>query len=130
MNTVMKFASAAAVIGALALSNPAVAQTTMQTVELAKVDVQTLSAGFRASKVISTQVLNDKGEAIGTIDDLLVSADGRQPYAVISVGGFLGLGTHLIVVPYYSLKFADKKASLPGATKDSLKMLPEFKYAP
>jgi hypothetical protein len=32
-------------------------------------------------------------------------------------------------VPYNSLKVQDKKMVLPGATKDSLKALPEFKYA-
>ncbi len=46
---------------------------------------------------------------IGKIDDLLVSSDGKQPYAVLSIGGFLGVGTHLVVVPYETLKFAEKK---------------------
>ena len=32
------------------------------------------------------------------IDDLLVTRDGRDPYAVLSIGGFLGIGTHLVVV--------------------------------
>jgi hypothetical protein len=58
-----------------------------------------------------------------------VSADGKQPYAVLSVGGFLGMGTRLVVVPYDTLKFGDKKVMLPGGTKEGLKMLPEFKYA-
>jgi hypothetical protein len=57
-----------------------------------------------------------------------VSPDGKQPYAVLSVGGFLGMGTRLIVVPYDTLTFTDKKVMLPGGTKDGLKMLPEFKY--
>jgi hypothetical protein len=100
-----------------------------QTVEYAKVDVQKLSAGYRASKVIGSNVVNDTNETIGEIDDLLVSPDGKEPYAVLSIGGFLGMGTHLVVVPYDTLKFADKKAVLPGGTKEGLKMLPEFKYA-
>jgi hypothetical protein len=52
-----------------------------------------------------------------------------QPFAVLSVGGFLGMGTKYVVVPYTSLQVRDKKMVLPGATKDSLKALPEFKYA-
>jgi hypothetical protein len=48
---------------------------------------------------------------------------------VLSIGGFLGMGTHLVVVPYDTLKFIDNKVTLPGGTKDGLKMLPEFKYA-
>jgi hypothetical protein len=119
----------AALASVVVLSGPAGAQGTTQTVEVAKVDVQKLSAGYRASKVIGSSVLNDANEAIGKIDDLLVSTDGKAPYAVLSIGGFLGIDTHLIVVPYDSLNLVDNKIVLPGGTKDTLKMLPEFKYA-
>ncbi|MHC2295479.1 hypothetical protein ACVIJW_011414 [Bradyrhizobium barranii subsp. barranii] len=39
------------------------------------------------------------------------------------------MGTHLVVVRYDSLKFADKKIVLPGGSKDGLKMLPAFEYS-
>ncbi len=120
--------ASAAMIGVALLSSRAVAQGTPQTIELAKVDVTTLAAGYRGSKVIGSNVINDADETIGKIDDILVSSDGKQPYAILSIGGFLGMGTHLVVVPYDSLKFADNKVTLPGGTKDGLKMLPEFKY--
>jgi hypothetical protein len=119
----------AALASMVLLSGPAGAQGATQTVEVAKVDVQKLSAGYRASKVIGSSVLNDANEAIGKIDDLLVSTDGKAPYAVLSIGGFLGMDSHLIVVPHDSLNLIDNKIVLPGGTKDSLKMLPEFKYA-
>jgi len=122
------FVGAAAVVIAL-LSVGARAQGTPQTVDLVKVDVTTLAAGYRASKMIGSSVVNDGDETIGKIDDLLVSADGKRPYAVLSIGGFLGMGSHLVVVPYESLKFVDKKVALPGGTIGSLKMLPEFTYA-
>jgi hypothetical protein len=128
MKRVMVLASAA-MIGVALLSGGAGAQVTPQTVDLAKVDVQTLAAGYRASKVVGSSVVNDADETIGKIDDLLVSPDGKQPYAVLSIGGFLGMGTRLVVVPYGALKFADKKVMLPGGIKEGLKMLPEFKYA-
>ena len=48
---------------------------------------------------------------------------------MLSIDGFLGMDSHLIVVPYDSLNLIDNKIVLPGGTKDSLKMLPEFKYA-
>jgi hypothetical protein len=128
MNRAMLLAGAA-MISASLLSGGVGAQGTPQTIDLVKIDVQKLAAGYRASKVIGSSVVNDAGETIGTIDDLLVSADGKQPYAVLSIGGFLGMGTHLVVVPYDTLKFADKKVMLPGGTKEGLKKLPEFKYA-
>jgi hypothetical protein len=127
MKKSMALASAAMISIAL-LSGGARAQGTPQTVELVKVDVQKLAAGYRSSKVVGSSVVNDANETIGKIDDLLVSRDGKQPYAVLSIGGFLGMGTRLVVVPYDTLKFSDNKVILPGGTKEGLKMLPEFKY--
>ena len=45
-------------------------------------------------------------------------------------GGFLGIGDKLVVLPYEQLKAMDRKIVMPGATKDALKDLPTFKYAP
>ncbi len=128
MKKTMMLASAA-MIGAGFLVADARAQGVPQTVEIARVDVQKVAAGFRASKVIGSKVLNEANETIGKIDDLLVTRDGREPYAVLSIGGFLGMGTHLVVVRYDSLKFAANKIVLPGGTKDGLKMLPAFQYS-
>jgi PRC-barrel domain len=121
--------ASAAMIGVGFLAAHANAQGVPQTVEIAKVDVQKVAAGYRASKVIGSSVLNEANETIGKIDDLLVTRDGKEPYAVLSIGGFLGIGTHMVVVRYDSLKFADNKIVLPVGTKDGLKMLPAFQYS-
>lgn len=110
-------------------SHPSLAQGTPQTVTLAKVDVQKLTAGYRASKIVGSSVMNDTQENIGKVDDLLVSPDGKNPFVVLSIGGFLGMGTHLVAIPFDSLKLVENKVVLPGGTKDGLRMLPEFKYA-
>ena len=110
-------------------SCPAVAQGTPQTVGLAKVDPSTVATGYRTSKVVGSTVVNEANETVGTIDDLIVTPSERVPFAVLSVGGFLGLGKKLVVVPYSELKPGDKHMVLPGATKDSVKALPEFRYA-
>ena len=128
MNKAIIFVTAA-MIALVPLAGRAQAQGAPQTVELVKLDVVKLAAGYRASKVIGSTVINDTKETIGTIDDLLVSPDGRQPYAVLSIGGFLGMGTHMVIVPYEKLTFTDKAVILPGGSKEGLKMLPEFKYA-
>ena len=124
-----RLAIGAALACALLFSGPAVAQGVPQTVDIAKVNVQKLPAGYRASKIIGSSVVNDGNESIGKIDDLLVSSDGRPPFAVLSIGGFLGIDSHYVVVPYQNLSLIDDKIVLPGATKDMLRMLPEFKYA-
>ena len=119
----------ATALGIVLLSGGAIAQGQPQVIELVELDVKLLAAGHRASKVTGSSVLNNNEETIGEIEDILVSSNGKQPYAVLSIGGFLGIGTHMIVVPYESLKFVDNKVMLPGGTKEGLKMLPEFKYA-
>jgi hypothetical protein len=119
----------AAMFGVVFLAAHVNAQGVPQTVEITKVDVQKVSAGYRASKVIGSSIVNDANETIGKIDDLLVTRDGKEPYAVLSVGGFLGMGTHMVVIRYDNLKFADNKIVLPGGTKDGLRMLPTFQYS-
>jgi PRC-barrel domain len=128
MKKTMLLASAA-MIGIAVLATHANAQGVPQSVEITKVDVQKVAAGYRASKVVGSSVVNDANQTIGKIDDLLVTRDGKEPYVVLSVGGFLGMGTRLVVIRYDSLKFADNKIVLPGGTKDGLKMLPAFQYS-
>jgi len=110
------------------LSSPAFSQGAPQTVTLMKVDPASLATGYRTSKVVGSTVVNEANETVGTIDDLIVTPGEKVPFAVLSIGGFLGMGTKYVVVPFSSLQVKDKKMVLPGATKDSLKTLPEFKY--
>ena len=94
-----------------------------------KVDPQSVATGYRTSKVVGSTVVNEANETVGTIDDLIVTPNEKVPFAVLSVGGFLGMGTKYVVVPYSALQVSDKRMVLPGATKESLKSLPEFKYS-
>jgi sporulation protein YlmC with PRC-barrel domain len=99
-----------------------------QGVALVKVDVSVVGKGYRASKLIGSSVTNDKNENIGKLDDIIIDTN-RVMFAVIEVGGFLGLGGRLVAVPYESLKVsAGNKVQLPGATKEELQKLTEFKY--
>jgi hypothetical protein len=111
----------------LQTATPRFAQS--QGVELVKVDVALVDRGYRISKVMGQTVVNDKNEKIGTLDDIILGQD-RRMYAVLQVGGFLGMGGRLVAVPYDSLKIADagRKIELPGASKEELKKLTEFKY--
>lgn len=125
-----KFAALPAVcLVAAFLASPVFAQGAPQTVDRSQVlDVSHIATGYRASKITGSEVYNGGNDKIGTVDDLIVNPDDRVPYAILSVGGFLGLGAHLVAVPYGSLQFADGKILLPGATKDQLRTMPEFKY--
>lgn len=108
---------------------PTASYTWAQTVQLVAVDVKAVAQGFQASKLLRTPVLNDKDERIGTFDDLVITKD-RGLFAVLQVGGFLGLGGHLVAVPYDTLNIGDdgRKITLAGASKEALEKLPEFQF--
>lgn len=76
----------------------------------------TTAAGeWRASKMAGLKVYNDANESIGSINDLLMDKTGTVKIAVIGVGGFLGMGEHLVAVPYEKLKFANEAVAYSGA---------------
>src|SRR5579883_347602 len=118
---------ASVIVGALGCMSGLAADLTPQPVD--RVDVTALADGYRASKIVGATVANDSNQNIGKIDDLLVGRNDQVLYAIISVGSFLGVGGKLVAVPYRSLKIATDKLVLPGASRDALKGLPEFKYA-
>jgi sporulation protein YlmC with PRC-barrel domain len=117
--------SAATLLGGGLLAFP------VRAAQLVAVDVKPLAEAYRASRLIGATVQNDKNEKIGVVDDLIVTPNDQVLFAVISVGGFLGLGRRLVAIPYSSLTADDQghKLVLPGATKDALSRLPEFHYA-
>lgn len=110
------------------LGTPTFADSGTHVTGLVQVDPQVLTSGNRASKVVGSTVVNEANDTVGTVDDLIITSNEKVPFAVLSVGGFLGVGTKYVVVPYNSLQVQDKKMLLAGATKDSLKSLPAFKY--
>lgn len=111
------------------LTSHAQAQGAPQTVTKLSIDVDKITTGYRATKLVGASVQNDAGEKIGTIDDLIVGRDDRVPYAIVSVGGFLGMGEKLVAVPFAVFKIYPDKTVLPDATRDTLKSLARFNYA-
>jgi len=86
---------------------------------------------LRASKMIGMAVVNDEDQTIGKIDDILIGANDKANMAVISVGGFLGIGAKLVAVPFDQLKPAandHKSLTLPNASKDQLKAMPSYDF--
>jgi sporulation protein YlmC with PRC-barrel domain len=96
-------------------------------VVLAVVNVKVVALGYRISELIGRPVTNPAGESIGRIDDFIVQRD-RVLMAIISVGGFLGIGDRKIAIPYSSLVVSSNRILLPGATRAAVGRLPEFKY--
>jgi sporulation protein YlmC with PRC-barrel domain len=76
--------------------------------ETAYTDKTALSHGglIAASRVNGTTVYDTSGTKIGTIDDLMIDKlSGNTRYAVMSFGGFLGIGDKYHPLPWNTLKY-------------------------
>jgi sporulation protein YlmC with PRC-barrel domain len=69
---------------------------------------------WRASKLVGLSVYNAKNENVGSIGDLLTDKSGSIKAAVISVGGFLGVGSRLVAVPFDKVKFSTEPVAYTG----------------
>jgi sporulation protein YlmC with PRC-barrel domain len=84
---------------------------------------------LRASKLIGSSVYNEQHEKIGSVDELLLDQNHDVTSAVLSVGGFLGLGSKLVKVPYQSLHVANDTIVMSGASRDQLKSMPTYDFS-
>jgi sporulation protein YlmC with PRC-barrel domain len=75
-----------------------------------------LQGDWRASKVVGLNVYNEQNENVGTINDLLMDKSGSIKAAVISVGGFLGMGARLIALPLDKVKFSEQPVPSTSAS--------------
>lgn len=111
---------AAGVAGTALLATVAFAQnptsTTDKSPPAASATTTTTSASgeWRVSKMSGVKVYNEANENIGSINDLLMDKSGAVKIAVIGVGGFLGMGEHLVAVPYEKLKFVNEAVAYTG----------------
>lgn len=132
MNTLSKgIAAAALALAGFAATGTARAQVAGTTsFSTAVVDVKVVALGWSAKKqVIGAKVYNDAGELVGRIDDIIISPDSAVSIAIVGVGGFIGVGRHDVAIPAQFFVLRDSTLLLPGATRDAIKALPEFKYA-
>jgi sporulation protein YlmC with PRC-barrel domain len=93
-------------------------------------ELKTIARGWSATKqILGKSVYNDKHDKVGDVDDLIIAPDSSVSYAIIGVGGFLGLGERQVAIPVNRLKHSEGRIVLPGATKDALQAMPSFQYA-
>jgi sporulation protein YlmC with PRC-barrel domain len=113
----------------LGTAAPIFAQAVKQAIVLIEVDPTVLATGWRASDIMGAKVYDDMGNDIGKLEEMIITDSGTVPYAVVSVGGFLGIDAHHVVVAVSALELVGDKLTLHGATKESLKSLPNFTFA-
>jgi sporulation protein YlmC with PRC-barrel domain len=109
-------------------------QTTMQDVPKEGPNfAQIQNTNMLSSNVVGLDIYNGQNDKIGKIQDIAFDESKQLTGYILSVGGFLGMGTHYVAVNPSSLNIAYDaqnrvwRASM-NATKDQLKAAPEFKY--
>jgi sporulation protein YlmC with PRC-barrel domain len=81
-----------------------------------------------ASTMIDDEVCNPAGESLGKIEELMIDVTaGRIAYAVLSFGGFLGLGNKLFAIPWMMLSVnADEHTFILDVDRERLQDAPGF----
>jgi hypothetical protein len=111
----------AGLVGSALLATVAFAQSPTATSDRANMAPAAASdsayqGNWRASKVVGLSVYNDNNESVGSINDLLMDKSGSIKAVVIGVGGFLGVGEHLVAMPLEKIKFVNEPVAYTGAS--------------
>ena len=90
--------------------------------------VETHPNVMATSAVIGDSIVNRAGESLGKIEELMLDLEkGRVAYAVLSFGGFMGMGEKLFAVPFEALKLdAAREHFTLDVDKAKLKNAPGF----
>ena len=83
------------------------------------------------STLMDATVMSPEGEAVGDVEDVIVSADGQITGVVIGVGGFLGIGEKQVALEYGQIQVQQGEAGeltfMTSATQEELENAPEFR---
>ena len=122
------------VVASLALMMPGVARAQVAgsaLIGVAAAELREVTVGWSAKKqILGQSVYNEKSEKIGTVDDIIVSPTKAVSYAIVGVGGFLGVAKHDVAIPVNQFNQTDGKLVLAGGSKDAIRAMPAFDYAP
>jgi sporulation protein YlmC with PRC-barrel domain len=114
---------ATAMIGSALLAPVAFAAETPATPAASPAQTNATNSSYhgdwRASKIVGVNVYNNNNENVGSINDLLMDKSGAIKAVVIGVGGFLGMGEHLVAVSFDKIKFVDEPVNSAAATNNT-----------
>ncbi len=87
-----------------------------------------ISPILSSTSITGTNVTNSKGENLGEIKDLMIDTqNGTVNYAVLSYGGFLGMGDKLFAVPFEAFSVNETTETfILDVDKEVLKSAPGF----
>jgi sporulation protein YlmC with PRC-barrel domain len=107
------------------------AQTAGQTkLGVTVIELNDVIKGWSARRqILGQHVYNDKNEKIGEVEDIIITPERSASYAIVSTGGFLGIGSHDVAIPAAQFKLSNDRLVLAGATKDLIRAMPPFEYS-
>lgn len=79
----------------------------------------------QVNTIVESDVYGATGDDIGDVEDVAVSGD--RLFAIISVGGFLGMGDEEVAIPLDNLSYANERIVLYDMTEEDLENMPEFR---
>lgn len=89
---------------------------------------KTTPSMLSSSSISGDAVVNRMGDSLGKIEDLMIDlSEGQVAYAVLSFGGFLGMGNKLFAIPFDALELdAENRRFILDIPKDRLEAAPGF----
>ena len=128
--TIAAFMAALALAAGAAPARAQVAGSTVVGVGRSVVELRQIASGWSARKqILGHAVVNENGETVAKIDDVIVAPDGSVSFAILGAGGFLGLRRHDVAIPVGMLDVSQDTVLLRGATREMIQALPTFEYA-
>ena len=87
-------------------------------------------AGMTPDEIIGRDVVNSRDEEVADIYELVKDANGDRMFAILSVGGFLGLGEKEVAIPLDQFEIRDDGTFvLPQKTEEELESMPHYEPA-
>lgn len=112
-------------------ATPAATAPGMETrTDAAATTTEAITGWSAKDDIVGKSVFNENDEKIGDVEDIVISSDGQTMYLLIGAGGFLGMGSKNVAVPFDRFERRDDRILLSGYSKEQLKALPEVRTQP
>lgn len=110
---------------------PSVASPAAAPAQQQAVITQQDESQVRVYRLVGSKVLGPDGQDVGKVDDLLLDRDQKLAGVIVSVGGFLGVGSKSVALPAdrvdISQAYGDQRVVKIDATKEELAAAPAFR---
>lgn len=92
-------------------------------------EVREIASGWSVkNSIINKPIYNELGDKIGSVNDLIIAPNKSLSYVIIGAGGFLGMGKYDVAIPITQINEVNGKMQISGATKETIKKMPQFEY--